>query len=126
MIFTTESVRIFCYVTSKSEGAHKISNTSCRIYGQNRAQASIYCSPLWQEYRFNVKNLMDRVGFEPTTTYVSSVRTISRGMQGRYSTGLNYRPMALCKIYHNLSVLGMRSTSILISMACKPAPAWMF
>ena len=32
---------------------------------------------------------MDRVGFEPTTPYVSSTVT---GMQGRYSTGLNYRP----------------------------------
>jgi hypothetical protein len=32
---------------------------------------------------------VDRVGFEPTTTYVSSTVI---GMQGRYSTGLNYRP----------------------------------
>jgi hypothetical protein len=33
-------------------------------------------------------SVVDRVGFEPTTTYVSS----AYGMQGRYSTGLNYRP----------------------------------
>ena len=34
-------------------------------------------------------NKVDRVGFEPTTPYVSSTVI---GMQGRYSTGLNYRP----------------------------------
>ncbi len=34
---------------------------------------------------------MDRVGFEPTTTYVSSANC----MQGRYSTRLNYRPIEL-------------------------------
>jgi hypothetical protein len=33
--------------------------------------------------------IVDRVGFEPTTTYVSSAVI---DMQGRYSTGLNYRP----------------------------------
>ena len=33
--------------------------------------------------------MVDRVGFEPTTTYVSSTVV---GKQGRYSTGLNYRP----------------------------------
>ena len=32
---------------------------------------------------------VDRVGFEPTTTYVSSANC----MQGRYSTRLNYRPI---------------------------------
>ena len=35
---------------------------------------------------------VDRVGFEPTTTYVSSVYVKDMYMQGRYSTRLNYRP----------------------------------
>jgi hypothetical protein len=48
---------------------------------------------------------VDRVGFEPTTTYVSSAWWYYCDMQGRYSTGLNYRPTNLCRNYDNLSVL---------------------
>ena len=47
---------------------------------------------LWPEHQtWRIQNavMVDRVGFEPTTTYVSSAVI---GMQGRYSTGLNYRP----------------------------------
>ena len=43
---------------------------------------------------------VDRVGFEPTTTYVSSVNDGVTYMQGRYSTRLNYRPYK-----HNIFLL---------------------
>ena len=36
--------------------------------------------------------VVDRVGFEPTTTYVSSAVVVTASKQGRYSTELNYRP----------------------------------
>ena len=43
---------------------------------------------------------VDRVGFEPTTTYVSSENDGVIYMQGRYSTRLNYRPYK-----HNIFLL---------------------
>ena len=43
---------------------------------------------------------VDRVGFGPTTTYVSSVNDGVTYMQGRYSTRLNYRPYK-----HNIFLL---------------------
>jgi adenine-specific DNA methylase len=43
---------------------------------------------------------VDRVGFEPTTTYVSSINDDVIYMQGRYSTRLNYRPYK-----HNIFLL---------------------
>jgi hypothetical protein len=48
-------------------------------------QSSSFTEDKWGVFYNNV----DRVGFEPTTPYVSSTVI---GMQGRYSTGLNYRP----------------------------------
>lgn len=55
------------------------------------------------------KDVVDWVGFEPTTTYVSPALVDAKGMQGRYSTGLNYQPTDLTLKNDNLSVLFLSS-----------------